>query len=262
MSLAAQAVTNPTASHTSYWSVPEQNKFPELLAYYGRDFAAIAEFMKTKSQTMIKNYYLRQVNDGKTEFEKLGQLGDQARMEDRTLPRPPSPIALQKRRYEPTPTVPSIARHPIQAEQGLVESESMIKPGLIEEFPRNTVERTATGEIVSKPRLDARGALREGPLPGSNAAKIEELSRLADERAPLYGQKPLHGPRTGIFQEEHLGFQASRQNVRLPLDERSPQLHPQRPLSEVPRSEINHPTSVPSLAQTILTQRERDSMAH
>jgi hypothetical protein len=54
MSLAAQAVTNPTASHTSYWSVPEQNKFPELLAYYGRDFAAIAEFMKTKSQTMVK----------------------------------------------------------------------------------------------------------------------------------------------------------------------------------------------------------------
>lgn len=53
-SLAAQTITNSaTASHTSYWSVPEQHKFPELLKYYGRDFAAIADFMKTKSQTMV-----------------------------------------------------------------------------------------------------------------------------------------------------------------------------------------------------------------
>jgi len=39
---------------TSYWSVPEQNKFPQLLGYFGRDFAAIAEFMKTKSMTMVR----------------------------------------------------------------------------------------------------------------------------------------------------------------------------------------------------------------
>lgn len=45
---------NPVTSQvTSYWSVPEQNKFPQLLAYFGRDFAAIAEFMKTKSMTMV-----------------------------------------------------------------------------------------------------------------------------------------------------------------------------------------------------------------
>lgn len=53
MSVAAQ-LANPVASQvTSYWSVPEQHKFPELLAYYGRDFAAIADFMKTKSVTMV-----------------------------------------------------------------------------------------------------------------------------------------------------------------------------------------------------------------
>lgn len=49
-----QVAPNPIASQvTSYWSVPEQHKFPELLAYYGRDFAAISEFMKTKSVTMV-----------------------------------------------------------------------------------------------------------------------------------------------------------------------------------------------------------------
>lgn len=49
------AVVPPQAPSqvTSYWSVPEQHKFPDLLAYYGRDFAAIAEFMKTKSVTMV-----------------------------------------------------------------------------------------------------------------------------------------------------------------------------------------------------------------
>jgi hypothetical protein len=53
MSVVAQ-LANPVASQvTSYWSVPEQHKFPELLAYYGRDFAAIADFMKTKSVTMV-----------------------------------------------------------------------------------------------------------------------------------------------------------------------------------------------------------------
>jgi hypothetical protein len=39
---------------TSYWSVPEQQKFPSLVAYFGRDFAAIADFMKTKSVIMVK----------------------------------------------------------------------------------------------------------------------------------------------------------------------------------------------------------------
>lgn len=42
-----------TNQPTSYWSVPEQQKFPQLVAYYGRDFTAIAEFMKTKTSTMV-----------------------------------------------------------------------------------------------------------------------------------------------------------------------------------------------------------------
>jgi hypothetical protein len=46
--------TATTAAVTSYWSVPEQHKFPELLRYFGRDFAAIADFMKTKSVTMVR----------------------------------------------------------------------------------------------------------------------------------------------------------------------------------------------------------------
>ena len=52
-SLPALAQAATASSVTSYWSVPEQHKFPDLLAYFGRDFAAIADFMKTKSVTMV-----------------------------------------------------------------------------------------------------------------------------------------------------------------------------------------------------------------
>jgi hypothetical protein len=40
---------------SSYWSVPEQNKFPHLIAYFGRDFEAISNFMKTKTVTMVRH---------------------------------------------------------------------------------------------------------------------------------------------------------------------------------------------------------------
>ena len=40
---------------SSYWSVPEQQKFPALIAHFGRDFDAIANFMKTKTVTMVCN---------------------------------------------------------------------------------------------------------------------------------------------------------------------------------------------------------------
>lgn len=46
--------TNHTPNQpTSYWSVPEQQKFPQLIAYYGRDFPAVADFMRTKTSTMV-----------------------------------------------------------------------------------------------------------------------------------------------------------------------------------------------------------------
>lgn len=51
--LAQSATPHGLNQPTSYWSVPEQQKFPQLIAYYGRDFASIADFMKTKTSTMV-----------------------------------------------------------------------------------------------------------------------------------------------------------------------------------------------------------------
>ena len=49
------ASTTPGNQPSSYWSVPEQNKFPSLIAYFGKDFEAIANFMKTKTVTMVNS---------------------------------------------------------------------------------------------------------------------------------------------------------------------------------------------------------------
>ena len=38
---------------SSYWSVPEQQDFVKFLGYFGTDFAAIANHMGTKTQTMV-----------------------------------------------------------------------------------------------------------------------------------------------------------------------------------------------------------------
>ena len=38
---------------TSYWPVPESQYFPTLIDYYGRDWAAISNFMETKSPNMV-----------------------------------------------------------------------------------------------------------------------------------------------------------------------------------------------------------------
>lgn len=42
---------------TSYWSVPEQRDFPQLLAHFGRDFEGISSFMKTKTTVMVSAGY-------------------------------------------------------------------------------------------------------------------------------------------------------------------------------------------------------------
>ncbi|KAI0509181.1 hypothetical protein F5B22DRAFT_617983 [Xylaria bambusicola] len=44
---------------SSYWTVQEAAEFPILLSFYGSDWASIAAHMRTKSEVMVKNYYLR-----------------------------------------------------------------------------------------------------------------------------------------------------------------------------------------------------------
>ncbi|KAG0130199.1 hypothetical protein HOY82DRAFT_383453 [Tuber indicum] len=48
----------PVAQTSSYWSVPEQNDFPHLLAAYGTNWAAIAGRLASKTTVMVRSLFL------------------------------------------------------------------------------------------------------------------------------------------------------------------------------------------------------------
>ena len=81
---------NPTTKTgpSSYWSVQEVNMFPKLLEHYGTDWQSIANSIKTKSHTMVKNRYLRMAKD-KPELEEMAHKGNERRERGEA----PAPIA-------------------------------------------------------------------------------------------------------------------------------------------------------------------------
>ena len=101
-------------SASSYWSVPEQNDFVKYIGYFGKDFGAIAAHMGTKTQTMIKNHYQRQVDGGsRPELEQSAMLAEERRRRGEDLGPPPQPTPIVKRKYDnpQPPTQRPLAPH-------------------------------------------------------------------------------------------------------------------------------------------------------
>jgi hypothetical protein len=84
---------------TSYWSVPEQNDFPKYVAHFGKDYVAIANYMQTKTPIMVKNYLLRNVEQGKWELEEMAQQVEEKRQRGEPMGPPPARTMVAKRRY-------------------------------------------------------------------------------------------------------------------------------------------------------------------
>ncbi|KAI0162984.1 myb-like DNA-binding domain-containing protein [Pestalotiopsis sp. NC0098] len=89
---------------SSYWSVSEANDFPFLLSAFGSDWAKLAAHMGTKTPVMVKNYYLRQKENGKKEWEERVSEADAKRGRGEKLPVPPPPSQpVKKGRFDTTP---------------------------------------------------------------------------------------------------------------------------------------------------------------
>ncbi|OBT54766.1 hypothetical protein VE04_06446 [Pseudogymnoascus sp. 24MN13] len=92
---------NTAAPTSSYWSVPEQNDFPMLIEYYGTDWHGIAKWMASKTHIMVKNYYQRQIDSGRSDLEEMARVADDKRARGENLGPPPAqtnhPI---KRKYD------------------------------------------------------------------------------------------------------------------------------------------------------------------
>lgn len=220
---------------TSYWSVPEQQKFPDLIAYFGRDFVAIADFMKTKSSTMIKNFYTRELNTGKKELEDAAKRAEAMRERGEPMGPPPTPVAPPKKKYEATPSMASLPRPMTNLD--LIASETTYGAAtsgttMIDDFPPNTIQRSIRGELVAKPR-SSRDVL--GPiLAHSGSQRVpEEVSR--PTQTPLLEPKQGPGPRPGFFppeRQERQEIRSASQGMRITSKDQPPAPQPHHRLQD------------------------------
>lgn len=89
----APQAAKPAAS--SYWSVPEQTDFFKYISYFGTDFGAIASHMGTKTQTMIKNHYQRNIDGGgRADLEEAANKANERRERGEDIGPPPTPTPI------------------------------------------------------------------------------------------------------------------------------------------------------------------------
>lgn len=229
---------------SSYWSVPEQNDFVKYIAHFGRDFAAIAHHMGTKTQTMIKNHYQRQVDGGsRQELEASALMADDRRARGEDIGLPPTPTPIQKRKYEnpPAPAQRALAPHGESAEMedGMPVRMQVAKHGSPPQYqpqPGFTTSMQHGVSSVSRVMHSPLVATAETTDPLSNASSRpvqhpfgSRITFLPDSRSET---RPSVQPMSGYRQGQE-----------------SPK-HPQRmPPSIQPVSEANNASFLRNLAQ-------------
>ncbi|KAK0613629.1 hypothetical protein B0T14DRAFT_402024, partial [Immersiella caudata] len=87
---------------SSYWSVSESTDFPALLKSFGTDWSAIAAHMQTK--TAVMNYFVRQKEGGKPEWDAIATEADAKKARGEKRPPPPTPSTGPRKRYDVPPT--------------------------------------------------------------------------------------------------------------------------------------------------------------
>lgn len=71
---------------TSYWSVTEQEDFTRYIARFGKDWETIAFHMGNKTQTMVRNQYLRLIEGGNKDLQRVAEEADKRRRGSRLTP--------------------------------------------------------------------------------------------------------------------------------------------------------------------------------
>ena len=179
----------PSAS--SYWSVPEQTDFVKYICHFGRDFAAIAAHMGTKTQTMIKNHFQRQIDSGsRNDLEAAANSADERRARGEDLGPAPTPTPIVKRKYENPQTGPSRPLAP--------HSEAM------EVDDHGQAARAQTAKHASPPQYQARpqftSAAQISQIPATRVVPSPMATTAAAAPAQFQASRPL---------QQHLGARPS-----------------------------------------------------
>ncbi|KAH8906862.1 hypothetical protein BR93DRAFT_937797 [Coniochaeta sp. PMI_546] len=113
---------------SSYWSVSEATDFPGLLRAFGTDWGAIATHMQTKTAVMVKNYYVRQKDNAKPEWETFATEADNKKLRGEKRPAPPVISAGPRKRYDtPLPGAPPTTHRILAAAEPLSEDSPQSK---------------------------------------------------------------------------------------------------------------------------------------
>ncbi|KAF4609457.1 hypothetical protein G7Y89_g15859 [Cudoniella acicularis] len=179
---------------SSYWSVPEQNDFPALLRHFGTDWQGIAKWMTSKTHIMVKNYYQRQVDSGKKEWEDITKEADEKRERNESTGPLPIPTIIPKRRYDaPSGPVP-------RSGSAIDDIDSMSSPG--------PAALSQASPPQSQPTLSARfpALANAGPVPHIQPATVvskQMAPQPAQQHVPPPQQGRPRGPPLGVFYAEN-----------------------------------------------------------
>ncbi|KAF3292970.1 hypothetical protein TWF132_004980 [Orbilia oligospora] len=153
---------------SSYWSVPETQDFPQLLASFGTNFEAIAEHLGTKTTTMVRNNYQRGCEQGK-DYQRIAEEANRKIATGEVVPAPPPPILpSSKRRYDNSN---SQANRAAQA-QAVDSDTEMIDPSARKQPQRLPPQGTIftpnrTVAVGPEARIPAQIQSKPGPKPGT-----------------------------------------------------------------------------------------------
>ncbi|KAK6534409.1 hypothetical protein TWF281_005733 [Arthrobotrys megalospora] len=221
---------------SSYWSVPETQDFPQLLASFGTNFEAIAEHLGTKTTTMVRNNYQRGCEQGK-DYQRIAEEANRKISNGEAVPHPPPPILpSSKRRYDNSN---SQANRAVQAQPVDPDTE-MIDPGARKQPQRLPPQGTIfppnrTVAVGPEARIPAQIQSKPGPKPGTfketrpsarppvpfvqSATGIEDYRPVIPPRVPLEpsGKTPAQAIQISDIDEvpsrQFPGSQASHQRT-------------------------------------------------
>ncbi|PIA91416.1 hypothetical protein CB0940_09120 [Cercospora beticola] len=185
-------------SASSYWSVPEQTDFAKYIAHFGTDFAAIANHMGTKTQTMIKNHFQRQVDGGRADLAEQAEHADQRRARGEDMGPPPTPTPITKRKYDNPQTSTPRALAPQTDAMDVEEPPGGPRPPIAHQAspPQLQTKPRYTGSAHGTP-IQAQRVVPSPMLPVATPASTMPPN-MPMNRGGL--QHPL-GPRFGLLAE-------------------------------------------------------------
>ncbi|KAL9107440.1 MAG: hypothetical protein Q9227_007637 [Pyrenula ochraceoflavens] len=234
---------------SSYWSVYEVRDFPNLLKHFGRNYEAISNHMRTKTPIMVKNYYVRGLENGKSEFEKYVEEAEARKQRGDTMPPPPVPTAHLKRKYEAASA--TVSQRPLAPSTEASETDepavTTSKPVIFDRSPPTVPQGSPPSEFSINARVQSASQSAAAPIP---PGLIKGEDNVQPVRSSSSGQsRPNQGPKIGIFNDDRREARQNSSAAQLvPQQHATMHLLPPQPQEKTRTNQTHH--------QTILPQRQ------